>query len=125
MNTHKLKYEEKIILLGPLLIPYMIFTLNNFLLKERKKMKVTSLSRVQLFATPWLLRPWDYFWSLSDSSVHEIFFLAYFCRPGKSTGMGCHFLLQVILLTQGSNPSLLNCRQMLYRLIHLGSPYTH
>ena len=53
MNTHKLKYEEKIILLGPLLIPYMIFTLNNFLLKERKKMKVTSLSRVQLFATPW------------------------------------------------------------------------
>ena len=40
----------------------------------------TSLSRVRLFATPWtvactrLLRPWDFL--------------------GKSTGVGCHFLLQ-------------------------------
>ena len=39
------------------------------------KVKVKSLSRVQLFATPWtagtrLLRPWDF--------------------PGKSTGVGCH-----------------------------------
>ena len=40
--------------------------------------KVKSLSRVQLFATPWtvpsrLLHPWDF--------------------PGKITGVGCHFLL--------------------------------
>ena len=27
--------------------------------------------------------------------------------PGKSTGMGCHFLLQGIFLTQGSNPGFL------------------
>ena len=27
--------------------------------------------------------------------------------PGKKSGMGCHFLLQRIFLTQGSNPSLL------------------
>ena len=27
--------------------------------------------------------------------------------PGKNTGVGCHFLLQGILLTQGSNPRLL------------------
>ena len=26
--------------------------------------------------------------------------------PGKNTGMGCHFLLQGIFLTQGSNPHL-------------------
>ena len=26
--------------------------------------------------------------------------------PGKNTGAGCHFLLQGIFLTQGSNPSL-------------------
>ena len=32
--------------------------------------------------------------------------------------MGCHFLLQEIFLTQGSNPGLLHCRQMLYRLSH-------
>ena len=47
------------------------------------KVKVKSLSRVQLLVTPWtalqptrLLRPWDF--------------------PGKSTGVGCHFLLQRI-----------------------------
>ena len=34
-----------------------------------------------------LLRPWDF--------------------PGKSTGVGCHFLLQGIFLTQGSNSCLL------------------
>ena len=28
--------------------------------------------------------------------------------PGKNTGVGCHFLLQGILLTQGSNPRLLH-----------------
>ena len=27
--------------------------------------------------------------------------------PGKNTGVGCHFLLQGIFLTQGSNPRLL------------------
>ena len=26
--------------------------------------------------------------------------------PGKNTGVGCHFLLQGIFLTQGSNPHL-------------------
>ena len=34
--------------------------------------------------------------------------------PGKNTGVGCHALLQGILLTQGSNPGLLHCRQILY-----------
>ena len=47
-----------------------------------------------------LLRPWDF--------------------PGKSTGVGCHFLLQKFFLTQGSNPGLLHCRQTLYRLSHQG-----
>ena len=49
-----------------------------------------------------LLRPWKF--------------------PGKSTGVGCHFLLQGIFPTQGLNPGLLNCRQTLYRLSHQGSP---
>ena len=45
--------------------------------------------------------------------------------PGKNTGVGCHFLLQGIFSTQGSNPCLprlLNCRQILYPLSDLGSP---
>ena len=31
--------------------------------------------------------------------------------PGKDTGVGCHFLCQVIFPTQGSNPGLLHCRR--------------
>ena len=31
--------------------------------------------------------------------------------PGKNTGVGCHFLLQGIFPTQGSNPSLLHCSE--------------
>ena len=42
--------------------------------------------------------------------------------PGKNTGMGSHSLLQGIFLTQGSNPGLLHCRQILYHLSHQGSP---
>ena len=33
--------------------------------------------------------------------------------PGKHTGVSCHFLLQGIFLTQGSNPGLLHCKQIL------------
>ena len=79
--------------------------------------EVKPLSLVRLFATLWtvayqapppmgfsrLLHPWDF--------------------PGKSTGVGCHFLLQGIFPTQGSNPGLPYCRQTLYRLNHQGSHY--
>ena len=43
--------------------------------------------------------------------------------PGKNTGVGCHFLLQGIFPTQGSNPGLPHCRQTLYCLSHQGSPH--
>ena len=49
-----------------------------------------------------LLRPWDF--------------------AGKSARVGCHFLLQGIFLTQGSNLGVPYCRQTLYRLSHQGSP---
>ena len=39
--------------------------------------------------------------------------------PGKSTDVGCHFLLQRIFPTQGSKLGLLHCRQTLYHLSHL------
>ena len=45
-----------------------------------------------------LLRPWNF--------------------PGKSTEVGCHFLLQGIFPTQGSNLGLLHLRQTLYHLSH-------
>ena len=37
---------------------------------------------------------------------------------GKNTGVGSHSLLQRVFLTQGSNPRLLHCRQILYHLSH-------
>ena len=67
-----------------------------------------SFSHARLVATPWpvacinLLPQWDFL--------------------GKSTGVDCHFLLQRIFPTQGSNPSLPHCRQMLYHLSYQGSP---
>ena len=42
--------------------------------------------------------------------------------PGQNTGVGCHFLLQGIFPTQGSNPGLLHCRRILYQLSHQGNP---
>ena len=42
--------------------------------------------------------------------------------PGQNTGVGCHALLHGIFPTQGSNPGLLHCRQILYQLSHKGSP---
>ena len=63
------------------------------------------LSRAQLCVTPCvqptrLLCPWD--------------------SPGQNTGVGFHALLQGIFPTQGSNPGLLHCRQILYCLSYQG-----
>ena len=48
--------------------------------------------------------------AMSDSlRAHGLQLASLFCPqncPGKSTGVGCHFLLQGIFLTQGLNPSL-------------------
>ena len=55
------------------------------------------LSRIWLFVTPWN-------------------------SPGQNTGAGTLSLLQVIFPTQGSNPGLSHCRQILYQLSHKGSP---
>ena len=42
--------------------------------------------------------------------------------PGKNTGVGCHFLLQGIFPTQGSNLDFLHYRQILYYLSHQRNP---
>ena len=42
--------------------------------------------------------------------------------PGKNTGVACSALRQGIFPTQGLNPGLLHCRQILYHLSHQGSP---
>ena len=42
--------------------------------------------------------------------------------PGQNTGVGSLSILQGFFPTQGSNPDLLYCRQILYQLNHQGSP---
>ena len=59
---------------------------------------LVTVCHVQLFATPWTVAHQA---PLSWNS------------PGKDTGVGCHSLLQGIFLTQGLNPGLLHCRQIL------------
>ena len=67
-----------------------------------------SLSCARSFASPWNVAhqaPWD--------------------SPGKNTGAGCHFLLQGISLTQGSNLHLwhlLHWQVDSLLINHLGSP---
>ena len=67
------------------------------------KVKVKSLSHVQFFVTPWTV-------------AHQAPPSMEFSR--QEYGVDCHFLLQGIFLTQGSNSGLLHCRQMLYCLSH-------
>ena len=54
-------------------------------------------------------------WGPTGSSVHGD-------SPGKNTRVSCHALLQGIFPTQGSNPGLPHCRQILYHLSHQGNP---
>ena len=42
--------------------------------------------------------------------------------PGQNTGVGCHFLLQGIFLTQGLNLHLLCWQANSLPLCHLGNP---
>ena len=65
-----------------------------------KVWKWRSLSHVRLFATP-RNSPWN--------------------SPGQNTGVSGLSLLQGIFPTQGSNPGLPHCRQILYQLSHKGS----
>ena len=45
--------------------------------------------------------------------------------PGKNTELGCHILLHRIFPTQGSNPGLPYCRQILYHLSFSESQVAH
>ena len=70
--------------------------------------KVKSLSRVWLCATPW-------------TAGRQAPLSMGFSRQEYWSGL--HFILQGIFPTQGLNPGLPHCRQMLYPLSHQGSPF--
>ena len=105
MNT--LKKITEINTSGELCSVWIISQQNSFICIE----KVVKGLAVQSCLT--LCDPVDC--SLPGSSVHGTF-------PLKNTGVGCHFLLQGLFPTQGSNPGLPHCRQILYQLSHNRSP---
>ena len=84
---------------------------------------MSSLVAQMVKNLPTMKEKWK--WSrsaMSDSSgPHGLYPTSLLCPwnfPGKSTGVGCHFLLQGLFLMQGLNPGLLHCRQTLYPLSH-------
>ena len=56
--------------------------------------------------------------SLQPHGLWPARFLCPWDSPGKNTGVSGHFLLQGIFPTQGLNPGLPHCRQILYHLSH-------
>jgi len=87
----------------------------NRLVVERVKLYsiYRILSMCYVLSHVWLCNPMSC--SPPGSSVHGD-------SPGKNTGVSCHVLLQGIFPTQGSNPGLPLCGQILYQLSYQGSP---
>ena len=98
---------------GTLLLLYVLFVICSCDQEHilRLRMCVQSLSRVQLFCNPMDC-------SLPGSSAHGI-------SQARILEQGCHFLLQGIFPTQGSNLHLLcllHWQADSLSLCHLGSP---
>ena len=87
---------------------WLFLLLNTIVLKDDFQGIIVQLCVCMLvtYSYPTLWTPW--------TVVHQL--LCPWDSPGKNTGVDCNFLLQQIFLTQGSNPGLLHCRQILYHL---------
>ena len=81
--------------------------------------------RVRLECNPEIpVAPGEEHWLL-DTSLDEVYWPCSHSpwnSPGQNTGVGSLSLLWGIFLTQGWNPGLLHCRQILSCLSHQGSP---
>ena len=83
-------------------------------LQLKKKTKKLSIS--------FLVKKWSASCSLLSDSLWPHGLYSKWNSPGQNTGVGSLFLLQGIFPTQGSNPGLSYCRQILCHLSHKGSP---
>ena len=72
---------------------------------------------IQSCPTLWRTGPWT-----GPHGLQPARFLCLWNSLGKNTRVGIRFLLQGIFPAQGSNPGILHCRQIPYRLSHQGSP---
>ena len=99
-TTYRINYKDLLCSTGNY-IQHLVMTYNG---KESKKEMCVCVSRSVVsdslrphrLQPARLLCPWD--------------------SPGKNTGVDCHNILQRIFPTQGLNPGLLHCRQILYCL---------
>ena len=81
---------------------------------------ITLLTRVQTMVFPvvmdgcesWTIKKLEHWRTEPTRLLHPWNF------PGKSSGVGYHFLLQGIFLNQGSTLGLPHCRQTFYHLRH-------
>ena len=93
-----------ILLLCLILFSQLLLPSDNNTFKTVLKVKVLVVQLCLMLCNPHGLQP--------------IRFLCPWNSPGKNTGVGSHSLLQDIFLTQGSDPGLLHCRQILYHWSH-------
>ena len=123
----------------------IIMTKFFFCFSENEKWKWKSLSRVQLFATPWTVQFMEFsrpeyrrgqpFHSPGDLpnpgikprslTLQADSLPAEPQRKPKIPGVGSLSFIQQILLTQELNCGLLHCRRILYQLSYEGSPFTY
>ena len=75
--------------------------------------KETAVCMLSHFSLVWLSAT---LWTVARQALRSMGF------SRQEYWNGCHSLLQGIFPTQGSNPGLLHCRQILYHLSHQGSP---
>ena len=83
-----------------------------YFIYETSYLRMYLLHALSLQSCPNSLRPYG---------LQTIRLLCPWDSPGKNTGVGRHAFHQGIFPTQGLNPHLLHCRQILYPLSHLGS----
>ena len=113
--THGTKLEEPIcvfvcVCLWHFLIPRMK--------KEQKRTQRSSLIAISCCLVAKLFKSFVTLWTLGPARA-----LCSWDFPGKNAAVNFHSLLQGIFPTQGLNPGLPHCRQMLYRLSYVGRFY--
>ena len=90
----------------------------HWMIQNNASLRINSTSCTSVSATNWVKVKWSEVAqscpTLCDPRLLPWDF------PRKSTGVGCHFLLQRIFATRGrSNLGLPHCRQTLYHLSHI------
>ena len=100
LKSRNITLLTKVHIVKATVFPVVVYRCDSWTIKkaECQRKKVKSLSHVWLFATLWTI-------------AYQAFLSMGFSR--QEYWSGCHFLLQGIFLTQGSNPGLPPCRQTL------------